>query len=344
MIGGTGNDSLTGDGGVNKINGNNGDDTITGGGGNDNLTGGAGSDTFVYAAGCGNDTINDFDAWAVGGQDYIDVSAFGINAGNFAARVAIIDTGADTVIRIDTQLSDSQRFSIRTLFDRDDSTTFNRVAPGIGSVNNMFPGNLLTGTYTQILSSTLVNEVIGGLSQNHWGFRVGTGSLNFSDYTDFYRSSVGIDPPRLRPYEPAGDPHRGGAGHADRRRPIVRRRHQASSAGLAGNARRQPHRLRGLSAPGSLDLGAYGAVPGAAPDGIGCRAGKGAAADLLDPPGTRRSGPNSRRRGIDARGDGAAQAAGRAARHQTWSGRSRRPRVRRPHTSADDPRRARPAA
>jgi serralysin len=101
LIGGTGGDTLTGDGGVNKINGNNGDDFITGGGGNDNLTGGAGSDTFVYAAGAGNDTIVDFDAWAVGGQDFLDVSAFGINAGNFAARVAIIDTGADTVVRID---------------------------------------------------------------------------------------------------------------------------------------------------------------------------------------------------------------------------------------------------
>jgi Ca2+-binding RTX toxin-like protein len=101
LIGGTGGDSLTGDGGVNKINGNNGDDVITGGGGNDNLTGGVGNDTFVYAAGAGNDTIIDFDAWDVGGQDFLDVAAFGINAGNFAARVAIIDTGADTVVRID---------------------------------------------------------------------------------------------------------------------------------------------------------------------------------------------------------------------------------------------------
>jgi Ca2+-binding RTX toxin-like protein len=101
LIGGTGGDSLTGDGGANKINGNAGDDVISGGGGADNLTGGLGNDTFVYAAGAGNDTIIDFDAWDVGGQDFLDVSAFGINAGNFAARVAIIDTGADTVIRID---------------------------------------------------------------------------------------------------------------------------------------------------------------------------------------------------------------------------------------------------
>ena len=128
---------------------------------------------------------------------------------NDARDVTPLHVRKNTVIRIDTQLSDSQRFSIRTLFDRDDSTTFNRVAPGIGSVNNMFPGNLLTGTYTAVLSNTLVNEAIGGISQNHWGFRVGTGSISNSDYTDFYRSSFGIDPPRLTPYGPAGDPHLG---------------------------------------------------------------------------------------------------------------------------------------
>jgi Ca2+-binding RTX toxin-like protein len=104
LIGGTGNDSLTGDAGANKINANAGDDIVTGGGGNDNLTGGAGSDTFVYAAGAGNDTINDFDAWADGGQDFLDISGFGITAADFAARVAIIDVGADTVIRIDNTI------------------------------------------------------------------------------------------------------------------------------------------------------------------------------------------------------------------------------------------------
>ena len=67
---------------------------------------------------------------------------------NDARDVTPLHVRKNTVIRVDTQLSDSQRFSVRALFDRDDSTTFNRVAPGIGSVNNMFPGNLLTGTYT----------------------------------------------------------------------------------------------------------------------------------------------------------------------------------------------------
>ena len=46
----------------------------------------------------------DFDAWDVGGQDFIDVTAFGIDAGNFASRVTVIDTGADTVVRIDSDV------------------------------------------------------------------------------------------------------------------------------------------------------------------------------------------------------------------------------------------------
>jgi Ca2+-binding RTX toxin-like protein len=104
LIGGTGNDDLVGDSGANKINGNAGDDFISGGAGGDNLTGGLGQDVFIYQAGAGADTINDFDAWDVGGQDFINVQTLGINAGNFASRVTIIDTGADTVVRIDSDI------------------------------------------------------------------------------------------------------------------------------------------------------------------------------------------------------------------------------------------------
>jgi hypothetical protein len=76
-------------------------------------------------------------------------------------------------------------------------------------VNNMFPGNLLTGAFTQVISSHMVNEVTAGWSQNHWGFKVGTSKLNFGDYTDYYRQNVGIDPPRLEPFGAYGDPHLG---------------------------------------------------------------------------------------------------------------------------------------
>ena len=128
---------------------------------------------------------------------------------NDARDVTPLHARKNTVIRIDTQLGPAQRFSVRGLFDRDDSTTFNRVAPGIGSVNNFFPGNLLTGTYTAVVRSTLVNEAVVGVSKNNYGFRVGTGSLTSNDYTDFYRSALGVDPPRIAPYDAYGDPHLG---------------------------------------------------------------------------------------------------------------------------------------
>jgi hypothetical protein len=128
---------------------------------------------------------------------------------NDAQSATPIHKRQNFVMRIDTVLSQSKRFSVRALFDRDDHTRFNRVAPGIGSVNNMFPGDLVTGTFTQVLSSSMVHEVTAGYSHNHWGFRVGTGKLTDSDYTSLYRSSVGLDPPRLEPFGPYRDSHLG---------------------------------------------------------------------------------------------------------------------------------------
>jgi Carboxypeptidase regulatory-like domain len=128
---------------------------------------------------------------------------------NDAQDVQPIHKRTNFVTRIDAVLSASQRVSMRAMFDRDDHTRYNRVAPGIGSVNNMFPGDLITATHTKVLSSSMVHEMTAGFSHNHWGFRVGTGSLEGDDYTDFYRSSVGLDPPRLQPFGSYGDPHLG---------------------------------------------------------------------------------------------------------------------------------------
>ena len=82
------------------------------------------------------------------------------------------------IMRIDTVLSPSQRFSVRSILDRDDSITFNRVAPGVGSHNNVFPGDFVSGSHSKVLSSSMVNEMSAGFSHNHYGFRVGTGELN----------------------------------------------------------------------------------------------------------------------------------------------------------------------
>ena len=129
-------------------------------------------------------------------------------------------------MRIDQVINQNNRFSFKLLMDRDHSTTFNRAVPGdfvpgVGtfnnSVNNLFPGNLITGAYSQVLSPTMVNEVTVGFSHNHWGFIVGTspGDLNASDYTNLYRQNVintitnqpfGDTIPRLEPMGDYNDP------------------------------------------------------------------------------------------------------------------------------------------
>jgi hypothetical protein len=47
----------------------------------------------------------------------------------------------------------------------------------------------MTGAFSQVLSNSMVNEVTAGFSHNHYGFRVGTGKLVQSDYTDYYRQN-----------------------------------------------------------------------------------------------------------------------------------------------------------
>ncbi|WP_299960841.1 hypothetical protein [uncultured Roseobacter sp.] len=60
LEGGDGNDTLDGGAGDDTLDGGAGDDTLDGGTGNDVLTGGSGGDTFVFAAGDGQDVIEDF--------------------------------------------------------------------------------------------------------------------------------------------------------------------------------------------------------------------------------------------------------------------------------------------
>jgi Ca2+-binding RTX toxin-like protein len=71
------------------MNGGAGNDIMNGGAGNDIMNGDTGNDTFVFAPSFGNDRINGFDANPGGGQDLLDIGAFGITAANFATRVDI---------------------------------------------------------------------------------------------------------------------------------------------------------------------------------------------------------------------------------------------------------------
>jgi hypothetical protein len=113
------------------------------------------------------------------------------------------------VSRVDAVLSSASRVSVRTLYDNDTIIDYNRVAPGVGSVTNVKPGTLVTAGFSKVISPTMVNEMTGGWQMKHFGFKIGTGSLNASDYTSMYRQNVGLDPPRLEPFGAYGDPHLG---------------------------------------------------------------------------------------------------------------------------------------
>lgn len=101
LNGGGGADTLIGGAGVDNLSGGGGNDWLFGGAGNDVMNGGTGNDTFVFSIGGGADTINGFDANPTGGQDLLDLSAYGVTSADFAARVSIVDLGADTQITID---------------------------------------------------------------------------------------------------------------------------------------------------------------------------------------------------------------------------------------------------
>ena len=106
LTGGNGKDALNGGDGNDTLSGGNGADVLNGGAGNDTMDGGSGNDVFILAPGFGNDRILGFDAKG----DLLDVSAFGITSGaNFAARVAITDEGADTLVTIDNDAGQTIR-------------------------------------------------------------------------------------------------------------------------------------------------------------------------------------------------------------------------------------------
>ncbi|MDZ4280055.1 MAG: peroxidase family protein [Hydrogenophaga sp.] len=89
LLGLDGNDTLIGNGG---------NDTLNGGAGDDSMVGGAGNDIFVFGSGFGHDAITGFDSAPAGGQDRLNISALGINAGNFGASVSISAVGGNTLI------------------------------------------------------------------------------------------------------------------------------------------------------------------------------------------------------------------------------------------------------
>ncbi|CAN5359726.1 hypothetical protein BH10PSE3_BH10PSE3_16220 [soil metagenome] len=93
MEGANGVDHLVGGANNDILKGQAGDDVLTGGAGADSLTGGSGADTFVFAAGFGHDTIEDYAS-----GDILDAHAL-IDAG---VHYTLSQVGLDTLIGFDT--------------------------------------------------------------------------------------------------------------------------------------------------------------------------------------------------------------------------------------------------
>lgn len=113
LFGGSGDDKLYGGSGDDKLYGGSGDDWMEGGSGANSYDGGSGDDwistvsgrdTIVLQPGFGNDTVVGFDAVSSGsgGQNRIDVSAYGLDQDSFGTDILVLTIGDDTVIRIGT--------------------------------------------------------------------------------------------------------------------------------------------------------------------------------------------------------------------------------------------------
>ena len=106
LLGNGGADVLFGGAGNDFLGGGEGDDTVTGGAGNDTIAVGLGNDTVLYTSVLdGRDFISKFDGDATGGQDALNLDALfdslGVLAADRAARVSIVDKGANVDVAVD---------------------------------------------------------------------------------------------------------------------------------------------------------------------------------------------------------------------------------------------------
>ncbi len=134
IIGGSGNDVITGDGLANVLEGRGGNDiisagagndTLIGGAGNDILTGGLGNDLFVfafdspsYAYDFGNDVITDFQVGLTAlAHDTIDLRGLGFTS--YADILAHTDAGPNAVIHAGANMITLTGINMTTLHDWD---------------------------------------------------------------------------------------------------------------------------------------------------------------------------------------------------------------------------------
>jgi len=208
LFGGAGNDTLAGGDGADLLDGGVGNDTITGGDDNDTLIGGEGNDTIDVGGGFntiaysainfGADTINSFDA--AGGtpqtQDRIDLSALGITAANFGARVTIAAAGANTLITVrDAALAPIGTIQVNGVTSANiTGTDFTlATAPAAAPINGTAAANTLNGTANaDTINGLGGSDVLNGLAGNDvLNGGEGADTLNGGDGNDTLTGGAG---------------------------------------------------------------------------------------------------------------------------------------------------------
>ena len=168
LIGGSGNDSLTGDALANILSGGNGNDVLNGAAGSDTINGGSGND--LLTGGAGNDAIN--------GGDNVDTASF---ADKTTSVVITLSAAAGTA-------------TIGTGTETDTLTGIENLTGGSG--NDAFTGddnnNLLNGgAGNDVLNGgSGIDTLTGGAGNDQFIFNASlNGSTNLDTVTDFKSGS-----------------------------------------------------------------------------------------------------------------------------------------------------------
>ena len=126
---------------------------------------------------------------------------------NFQSQNTPRHSRRDDVVRVDANLTEHTNAYVKFIHDREDTISYDQVAPGVGSLLNFVPGWVVSGHVTQVLSGTMVNEITSGYGHNNFGNRRPDNSE-----AKYFRSALGLNPPRLNPFAPtSGDPVIAGA-------------------------------------------------------------------------------------------------------------------------------------
>jgi hypothetical protein len=117
---------------------------------------------------------------------------------NFIQDLTPLHNRVDYVFRGDAVLTQNLRFSGKLLADHEDNIVTSAFGPGFGRANNYVPGWLVGGSVTYVVNPTMVNEINGAFTINHFAYRGYPDGFNYSQY---YCENVGVCAPRITPWE-----------------------------------------------------------------------------------------------------------------------------------------------